>query len=131
MTVNSGHIVGTESVIRCRVDGLTHPATPTARSATYDKTGRSLEAQGCEVVSPPEFGEARLRTVTTKGQVCAPSRHAMAARTTRESRGPDRGSEHISSDRPILEGCRRFIGPKSPALAEKYRQVLPRRKWRT
>jgi hypothetical protein len=49
----------------------------------------------------------------------------------RQSRGPNRGSEHISSDRPILDGCRRFIGPKSPALAEKYRQVLPMRKWRT
>jgi hypothetical protein len=47
------------------------------------------------------------------------------------SRDPDRGSEHLSSDRPILEGCRRFIGGKSPALAEKYRQVLPGRKWRT
>ena len=29
------------------------------------------------------------------------------------------GSEHVSSDRSILEGCRRFIGCKSPALAEK------------
>jgi hypothetical protein len=37
----------------------------------------------------------------------------------------------VSSDRPILEGCRCFIGCKSPAIAEKYRQVLARRKWRT
>jgi transposase len=41
------------------------------------------------------------------------------------------GSEHVSSDRSILEGCRRFIGCKSPALAENSRQVLPGWKWRT
>ena len=41
------------------------------------------------------------------------------------------GSEQVSSDRSILEGCRRFIGCKSPALAEKYRGVLPGWKWRT
>lgn len=32
----------------------------------------------------------------------------------------DRRSQHVCSDRPILEGARRFIGCKSPALAEKH-----------
>lgn len=72
------------------------------------------------------------RIVTTKGEARAASVSRDAhAQKRGHSRNLDRGSEHVSSDRSILKGCRGFIGCKSPALAENYRGVLPGRKWRT
>jgi hypothetical protein len=51
------------------------------------------------------------------------TRGERVMRCPRAERGPsrdlDRGSEHATSDRSILEGCRRFIGCKSPVPAEK------------
>ena len=82
---------------------------------------------GAAVVLPVAGTDRLIEHSTTRGE--------RVMRCPRAERGPspdlDRGSEHVSSDRSILEGCRGFIGCKSPAIAEKYRQVLPGRKWRT
>jgi hypothetical protein len=88
---------------------------------------RACFGPGTAVVLPVAGAYRLIEPSTTRGE-----RVMRCPRAKRgHSRDPDRGSEHASSDRPILEGCRRFIGFKSPALAEKYRQVSPRRKWRT
>ena len=71
------------------------------------------------------------RVVTAKGE-------ARAASVSWDARAHNEGTAVTSIGGPSMSrvigpywGCRRFIGCKLPALAKKYRGVLPGWKWRT
>ncbi len=76
------------------------------RRAAPSRAGPACFGLGTAVVLPVAGTYRLIETSTTRGE-------------RRPSRDLDRGSEHATSDRPILEGCRRLIGCKSPVLAEK------------